>query len=186
MHEKTYTVYIHTTPDGRVYIGSTSQPVRKRWNGGHGYRNNRPFWEAIQRYGWENIKHEIIAELVHPLAAAAVEAMLIRLYRSDNPLRGFNRSKSGRGFKGGKHTEETRQRMSESHRRTKERGAVYVLRLDGDNLHAYSTITKAAELTGIDPANISKAVHGQRKTAGGYEWILGQRHQREGAADIKT
>ena len=177
MEERIYTVYKHTTPEGLVYIGSTSQPVRDRWKNGGGYRNNPPFWEAIQRHGWEQIAHEVFATGLTKEQAAEQEAELIEHHHSDNPERGFNRSSSGQGFKGGKHTEESRARMIEGHKQQEERGAVYVARMNGNGLSAYSTISKAAKLTGSDPSNISKAARGLRKTAGGYEWQLGSRHK---------
>lgn len=177
---KNYKVYRHTTPNGRVYVGSTSQPPRKRWANGGGYANNPPFYDAIQRYGWENIKHEVMATRLTKEQAAEYEAELISYHHSDNPERGFNRSSSGQGFKGGRHTEESRARMIEGHKRHKQRGAVYVAKINGCNMAVYSTIAKAAKLTGTDPANISKAARGKRKTAGGYEWQLGTRHNVRG------
>ena len=37
--EKKYSLYRHTSPSGKVYIGITSQPVEHRWNHGRGYMN---------------------------------------------------------------------------------------------------------------------------------------------------
>ena len=57
-----YTVYMHTVPNGLVYIGITRQtPPERRWGrAGRKYRNNPSFWAAIQQYGWSNIKHEVL------------------------------------------------------------------------------------------------------------------------------
>lgn len=38
--EKTYKVYKHVFPNGKVYIGITSQSLDSRWNSGKGYGNN--------------------------------------------------------------------------------------------------------------------------------------------------
>lgn len=46
-----YTVYKHTTPCGKVYVGCCKD-VKRRWNGGHGYKKNDMFYDAIQRYGF--------------------------------------------------------------------------------------------------------------------------------------
>ena len=35
--ENTYCVYIHTAPNGKMYIGQTSQKPEARWNNGRGY-----------------------------------------------------------------------------------------------------------------------------------------------------
>lgn len=55
-----FVVYKHTTPNGKVYIGITGNEPRKRWNNGNGYRGNKHFWNAILKYGWDNIAHEIL------------------------------------------------------------------------------------------------------------------------------
>lgn len=56
-----YCVYRHNCPDGRVYIGITSQSPGMRWNGGMGYQNsNYEFFKYILAVGWNNIEHEIL------------------------------------------------------------------------------------------------------------------------------
>ena len=41
--EKTYCVYKHTSPSGKVYIGMTCKdPPEKRWSNGNGYKRNHP------------------------------------------------------------------------------------------------------------------------------------------------
>lgn len=52
-------VYKHETPDGRVYVGATSQPIEKRWKAG--YHAGR-FKEAVDAYGWDGMKHEVICD----------------------------------------------------------------------------------------------------------------------------
>lgn len=55
-----YVVYKHTTPSGKVYVGITGQKPARRWQNGYGYKDNEHFYRAIRKYGWENIKHEIV------------------------------------------------------------------------------------------------------------------------------
>lgn len=56
-----YKLYRHTSPSGKVYIGITKTSVYARWNKGRGYRRNQPaFYNAILKYGWDNINHEIL------------------------------------------------------------------------------------------------------------------------------
>ena len=55
-----YSVYKHTSPNGKVYIGITSRKPEQRWSNGYGYVKNKHFTHAINKYGWENIKHEIL------------------------------------------------------------------------------------------------------------------------------
>lgn len=62
MVNKNYTIYKHIFPNNKIYIGITQQKPEKRWQHGLGYRAQPLMWNAIQKYGWENIKHEILFE----------------------------------------------------------------------------------------------------------------------------
>lgn len=55
-------LYKFTFPNGMVYIGS-SKNIKRRWAAsGAAYRNMR-VGEAIEEFGWENIKKEVLLEL---------------------------------------------------------------------------------------------------------------------------
>ena len=56
-------IYKHTCPNGKSYIGQTYRSVEERWSNGSGYYNIKYFNNAIRKYGWENIKHEILVEI---------------------------------------------------------------------------------------------------------------------------
>lgn len=78
-----YKVYRHTSPSGNVYIGITMRnDVRRRWERGNGYKTNVAFWNAIQKYGWDNIKHEILFEGLTKERACNLEITLIRHYKN--------------------------------------------------------------------------------------------------------
>lgn len=72
-----FCVYKHTAPNGKVYIGITGRNPLARWNGGNGYRNNPHFWNAICKYGWDNIRHEIIMSGLSKEESEQCEIMLI-------------------------------------------------------------------------------------------------------------
>lgn len=57
-----YSVYKHTFPNGKVYIGMTSRKPKDRWHNGKGYKTQSLIHKAIQEYGWNNVKHEILFE----------------------------------------------------------------------------------------------------------------------------
>lgn len=86
-----YYVYVHTVPNGKIYIGQTSD-VKRRWNNGEGYIDNRPFYKDITIYGWNNVKHEIIAEFTERESAIQLEAVLIALMKSENENYGYNQT----------------------------------------------------------------------------------------------
>lgn len=89
--DKCYCVYMHTSPSGKRYIGITGQnPPEKRWLNGEGYAYNVHFYRAIQKYGWDNFKHEILFSELTKEEAEEKEIELISLYDSTNIDNGYN------------------------------------------------------------------------------------------------
>jgi len=88
---KTYTVYMHTAPNGKVYIGITCQTVQRRWgaNGVH-YKSNEYFYRAIQLYGWDNFTHTILTDNIDKTTAEKMEIDLIRANRTGERDYGYN------------------------------------------------------------------------------------------------
>ena len=90
-----YTVYKHTSPSGKVYIGITSSSVNRRWQNGKGYRQNKHFYSAILKYGWDNFDHEIVCTNLSSNEAFEMEKLLIRFYNSTDRRFGYNQSTGG-------------------------------------------------------------------------------------------
>lgn len=109
-----YLVYKHTSPSGKVYIGITSQRVTKRWKNGRGYEGCTVFYRAVQKYGWQNIKHEIVAEGLSNEEACLMEQNLIAKYKSSDPRYGYNMTLGGEHYDP---NEEWRRKASESHKK---------------------------------------------------------------------
>ena len=113
--KKIYTVYKHTAPNGKVYIGITRQKPEYRWNNGNNYKGSPHFYCAILKYGWENIKHEIVEDGLTKQQACDLEKELIEKYHATDQRYGYNISTGGEsGALGIHHSIETRLRMSES------------------------------------------------------------------------
>lgn len=121
--ERTYCVYKHTNRvNGKVYIGITSQKPRDRWDSGWGYQRNKHFWDAIQKYGWDNFDHDILFNGLSQEEAFVKERELIAEYESLDYRKGYNMTpggESGPCFSGeahpmwGKHhSSESRAKMS--------------------------------------------------------------------------
>jgi len=109
-----YCVYKHTTPSGKVYIGITSQNINKRWKNGLGYEGCTAFYRAITKYGWQNIKHEIVIAGLNKAEACEMEQRLIAEHKSHDPQFGYNLTL------GGEHYEpngEWRKKLSASNKR---------------------------------------------------------------------
>ena len=131
-----YSVYKLTAPNGKVYIGITSRDPKIRWNSGNGYKYNKHFYDAIQKYGWKNIKKDVLYSGISQEEAYRLEIELISKYRSNDREFGYNKSSGGessvRGLhwhqsketiekrvqklRGRKRTQEQRKKLSESHK----------------------------------------------------------------------
>ena len=115
-----YTVYKHTTPNDKVYIGITCR-LKQRWSRNGFYYTGQYFGKAILKYGWDNIKHEILYSGLTKEEACQKEIELIARYKSNNPEFGYNVAPGGEiPWNTGKigifhHSEDTRKKMSESH-----------------------------------------------------------------------
>lgn len=102
---KEYSLYRHIAPDGRMYIGITSQVPSARWQSGNGYKGNTYFTRAIQKYGWDNFAHEVLFDGLTEDQAKALEIVLISLFETNIRSKGFNISSGGESKKGTKISE---------------------------------------------------------------------------------
>lgn len=79
---KTYCVYKHVLPNNKIYIGITKQNPLLRWKNGHGYKHCNYFYNAILKYGWLNVHHEILRDNLTVEEANNLEKYYIKYYRS--------------------------------------------------------------------------------------------------------
>ena len=108
-----WSIYMHTFPNGKRYIGMTSQKPEKRWKK-TGYRNQMPMEKAIEEFGWENVVHEVLCTCETKREAERIETDLIRYFRTSIHENGYNVQPGGDHPKGYKVSEEARQRIRES------------------------------------------------------------------------
>lgn len=80
----TFKVYMHVNKhNGRKYIGITCEPVKNRWRNGKSYKVNPHFYNAIQKYGWEDgFEHLILYENLTQQQAMNKEVELIAKYKN--------------------------------------------------------------------------------------------------------
>lgn len=108
----TFTVYAHIAPNGKKYIGITSQPVKRRWqNGLSAYTGNKHFINAIKKYGWDNFKHSILYDDLTEKEAKSKEVKLIAFYKTQNPKFGYNITAGGEGANGYKPSKAVREHL---------------------------------------------------------------------------
>lgn len=90
-----YTVYMHIFPNNKVYIGITSRNPKYRWNNGKNYKKQCLIARAIQKYGWENVKHKILYNNLSKEEAEQKEIDLIAKFKSNNEKYGYNVENGG-------------------------------------------------------------------------------------------
>lgn len=117
-----YSVYKHTSPSGKVYIGVTKQKPQMRWQNGLGYRTQEYFYRAILKYGWDNFKHEIVYQTDSYSDANAKEIELIAQYKSNDKNYGYNIEGGGNLKK--TVSETTRRKLREHHTSPEHRALV--------------------------------------------------------------
>lgn len=93
---KEYSVYLHRFPNNKVYIGITCKIPAYRWGvNGKGYNRQPLMWKAIQKYGWENVAHEVLFTHLTKEQAEEKERELISKYNSNNSNYGYNIESGG-------------------------------------------------------------------------------------------
>lgn len=106
-----YLVYKHITPNGKIYVGQTNN-LKKRWGAnGKNYSRCPHFYNAIKKYGWNNIEHIVVYTELTKSEADYLEKYLIRYYNSDDSKYGYNLTAGGEG---GVQNEAARKKMSEA------------------------------------------------------------------------
>lgn len=194
-----YTVYKHTSPSGKVYIGITKRKPEYRWNKGKGYRKDQLlFYRAIKKYGWDNLTHEILYTGLSEKDAKNIEISLIRQYKSLGMS--YNITDGGDGGRGlhnkrKKMSDETKLKMSKSRkgllagnknpmygrhetapaygRFGKEHPAskkVYQYDLLGNFIKEWDCLSEVQRHLNILVTHITACCNGRQKTAGGYIW----------------
>jgi group I intron endonuclease len=190
-NDNNFTLYLHITPSGKKYFGITGLKAKKRWNSGYGYKNNRHFWRAIEKYGWNNIQHIILADDLTKDNACLFEQIFIALYDTTNHNNGYNNSTGGEcsangckhklseehkqkiseSLKGEKNpmfgkdfSDEHRRKLSESHKGKKSFCAKTIICITTGQVFYGSE--EAGRIVGINSSNIRKVCRGEKKSAG--------------------
>ena len=178
-----YKVYTHTTPSGKIYVGITSLSMQRRRSSG--YTNNPHFSRAIKKYGWENIRTDVVYDNLSKSEACQLEILQIEQLHSNDERYGYNISSGGESHNGChfNHSEETKQKISEHNSRHwlgKKRPPLSekhkqqlitskCLKVECvETGMIYNSVTDAMKDTGA--SHISKCCKGKAKTSGGYHW----------------
>lgn len=198
-------IYKLTSPSGKVYIGQCIDFEQRKKQHIYRSKNTKTLIErAIKKYGFHNFIVEFICVLSNydRKCLNEKEKYFIQKYNTMDPGIGYNLCEGGEGRKGplssntkqkmsiskiGKQSnrkntptsEETRKKMSESHRRPhsdfqKRRMAeglsipIEQYSLDESLIKVWSSAKQAMIETGI--TTVRDVLHGRQKTGGGFIW----------------
>lgn len=193
---KRYSVYCHTNKiNGKRYIGITSKQPERRWRNGIGYKNNKHFYFAIRKYGWDNFLHEVWYTNISFEDACRIERELISKYNSACPDYGYNVDLGGNGQesvseyhklkisearKGKPHPHKGRSLYGDksptygTHRDEKVKEACRKANSKPvkciETGIVFASGLEASKQTGVNNTCISYACVGKQKTAGGLHW----------------
>lgn len=112
---------VHNRSNGKRYVGKTVRSLKQRWhehcfNAGKD-RDEMVLYSAIRKYGPDGFDVSILEEHSSVAALDAAEVRLIAGLGTHVSLgRGYNMTLGGDGLSGYKHTDRTKQKMSESRR----------------------------------------------------------------------
>lgn len=198
MEERSYKVYIHEFPNGKVYIGQTGTPVHIRWgSNGNLYKNQPVIWNAIQKYGWDNIVHDILEIDLTKEEADKKEIEWIEYYNSTDREFGYNVQNGGSSL--GMHSEETKRKISESTKGEKNHfygkthsyesrkkiseankkrdkatyphRHVYQIDISTNKIiKDFFSVLEASRETGVYDSSIIMCCKGKIRQSGGYKW----------------
>lgn len=176
-----YTVYIHTSPSGKRYVGITGQSTAKRWRPDQ-YLTCKAFYAAISKYGWDNITSRIVSVGLTKEEAKRAERFLIAKYKTTDSNYGYNilsggnisdgttpeiREKIAMAHRGKKRSDETKKRLRES----LERAGVTCQVVCYETGISYRSQADAEKELGLSRGGISRALDNSLWTCGGYHWV---------------
>jgi hypothetical protein len=175
-----YCVYKHTFPNGKVYIGITGRTPERRWDKGRGYSHNNYMNNAIAKYGWDNVKHDILVDNLTKEEAEEKEIELISTYKSNDLQHGYNIANGGNCA--GTMSESTKRKIAEG-RMGKDNPMfgkygsdnphsikINQYDMNGVYIKTWDSSADAERELGIPKTKIIACCRNKRKSAQGYQW----------------
>lgn len=174
MQVRIYSLYRHTFPNGKMYIGITKKtPVDRRWQNGKGYCHQPKMAHAITKYGWVTVRHDVL--LVNLTEQEATKRKIGEANRQKNypgnpeVLRTYV-SQHGAWNKGKPLSGEHLRKITEERQRRCNKSIWACDPHTHEVVLTFVSCTAAAKFFCVSKEVISRCAHGGRKTAAGYEW----------------
>ena len=178
---KKYKVYVHINKiNEKKYIGITSQEPKVRWANGSGYKGCTAFYNAIQKYGWDEFDHKILFKDLTLDEACEKEIELIEKYQTTNKKYGYNISKGGKGIHIEYRWDEWKNNISKSHIGSLNPSARKIVLIDNEfNLiKTYECMKYASEELNVNITNIQYVCDKKSTNTGGYIFMYYEDYER--------
>jgi len=187
---KNFIIYKHTSPNGKAYIGLTTKTLNERaGNNGRCYKHNTYFYRAIIKYGWKNFKHEILFKNINTSKIASkLEIEAITLFKSNNPIYGYNITSGGEFFK---HSQKSKQLISNALTGIKRSDIVKKNKSEsmcGKDNHNYGKSFTLEHRSKISESNKGRSFSEEHKSklAEAHKGQVPTKYQLEAAAKVKS
>lgn len=149
-----YWVYIHTFPNGKKYVGLTTQKnINKRWLGGRGYKG-QVVYNPILKYGWRNIDHTVY-QVDTKEEMEYLEKYLIAYYHTADRKYGYNVSTGGESGNG----------VPSKHRK-----AIDQYDRQGNFIRTWESLSAIEKELNYNISHISSCAKGERPTSHNCYW----------------
>lgn len=149
--DRHYCVYVHTNKtNGKMYVGLTGKKPEERWKRGSSYKS-QVFGNAINKYGWNNFEHCVIASGLTLDEASEFEQTLISQLKTNHPKYGYNIAPGGYNNPGS-----TKQLLCFDR--------------NGNFVKCYKSIEEAHNILGYSVNQLRCAANGSSEYCGKYYW----------------
>ena len=157
MNKQNYKVYIYINKiNGKKYVGQTGNSLELRaGKNGYGYKKCIHFYNAIQKYGWENFEPYIIYDNLTKDEADKFEIQLISLLKTMDENYGYNITS------GGSHTINPSLKVP-----------VVQFDLEFNYIDRYDSMREAALQTGADASHIKRVCVHEYAQTNGFIWLF--------------
>ena len=146
-------IYKYTSPSGKSYIGQAINSLKQRaGHNGKQYKGCAQFYQAIQKYGFENFEVEILAEVPQE-QLNEMETKYIQIFNTLSP-NGYNISAGGKSF---------------SYNREKRKVYQYSTE-DGHLIKEWNSRKDAEQSFGVSTPVLQSVLEGRSFTQWGYHW----------------
>lgn len=163
-----YKIYAHINKiNGKIYIGQTKQSLKERWGSDGRRYQGQAFYNAIQKYGWDNFEHLLILDNLDQMQANYYEKLFIKKYNTTSKNFGYNIANGGNSNTLNEKQRELRRQLNyqmweDGTFKKLINTPVYCIELDQN----FESALEAERQLQIDNSTIQKVCKGQLKYAG--------------------